>query len=178
MQWVNLWRRRLRALLRREQVEQELNEELAYHLALETEKNVRLGMDPSEARRQAALAFGAAEKHREEVRDARWLGRLTSLSPDVKLALRMLRKNPALSIIGGLGMAVGMAIAVAFFTFMAAFYYSSPPLPDGERIVAMGNLNVLNSDDESATPFDYLTWREEVRSIENISAAILTAGVR
>src|SRR5690606_21279899 len=77
------------------------------------------------------------------------------------------------------GMAVGIAIAVGFFTFMAAFYYSSPPLPEGERIVALSYMSVLNNDDDGLTTlFDYLGWREEVRSIEDISGAILNPGLR
>src|SRR3712207_4160673 len=106
MAWTNRWRKRLRALLQTDAVERELDEELAFHLEMETEKNLRSGMTLEEARRRAALTFGHAEKHREEVRDARWVRPLLELSPDVKLALRMLVKHPGISVVGGLAMAM------------------------------------------------------------------------
>ena len=59
MRWTNRWRKRLRALLRRDAVETELDEELAFHLEMETRKNLEAGMSPEAARRQARLAFGA-----------------------------------------------------------------------------------------------------------------------
>ena len=58
MVWTKRWRKRMRALMRRGDVERELDEELAFHLQMETEKNLRAGMSPAEARRQAVLKFG------------------------------------------------------------------------------------------------------------------------
>lgn len=171
------WRRRLRLLTQREQVERELDEELAFHMEMEVAKNLAAGMGQAEARRRAAIAFGGSSQHRERVRDARWLGGFHGFSPDFKLAIRMLRKNLALSVVGGLGMAVGIAIALGFFMFMASFYYSSPPLPEGDRIVALSNQSVLNSDDERTTLLDYLTWRDQVESIEDLAAAALVGGI-
>ena len=170
--WTHRWGRRLRSLLRRAEVERELDEELALHLELETEKNLRLGMDPAEARRRAAIAFGASQKHREEVRDARWLGRAVALSPDVKLALRMLVKNPELTVIGAFGMAVAIAVAAGFFTFMSSFYYSTLPFEEGDRIVAIENRDIGTNSDAGwrATMYDLHTWRAGVRTVQDIGA--------
>src|SRR5688500_12942387 len=99
MAWTKRWKRRLRALVRREAVERELNEELALHLELETQKNLRAGMSPQEARRRAVLAFGGVEKFKEEVRDARTLGWLSGLSLDARLGARMLVKYPGLTLV-------------------------------------------------------------------------------
>jgi putative ABC transport system permease protein len=172
MTWINQWRKRIRTLLRREQVERELDEELAFHLEMETEKNVRAGMTREEARRQAALTFGARERFREEVRDARWVRPLLELTPDVKLALRMLVKHPALSVVGGLGMAVAIALAAGFYTFMAGIYYSVPPLEEGDRIVALDNALVLDGDDSRSTLFDYHAWRGGLRTVTDVAAFV------
>lgn len=145
MEWITRWRKRLRALFRREEVERELDEEFAFHLEMETRKNIRAGMTPEAARRQAVLTFGGIERFREEVRDARWFAPVIGLTPDVKLALRMLAKHPVLSLTGAFGMAVGVAIATAFFSFMA-FYYSAPPVDEGDRIVALDYLDIRNED--------------------------------
>jgi predicted permease len=169
MEWITRWRKRLRVLLRREEVERELEEEFAFHLEMETRKNLRAGMAPEAARRQAALTFGARERFREEVRDARWFGPVIGLTPDVKLALRMLAKHPALSVTGALGMAVCVAIATAFFSFMA-FYYSAPPLDEGDRIVALDYLDTRNEENSRATLFDLDTWKGSQRSVRQLSA--------
>jgi predicted lysophospholipase L1 biosynthesis ABC-type transport system permease subunit len=99
-----------------------------------------------------------------------------ALALDFKLGLRMLRKYPALSIVGGLGMAVAIAVAVALFTFML-FYYSHPPVPDGHRIVALENQNVMNDDDWRATLFDYHRWRESLASVEGVASEPLALAV-
>lgn len=169
MEWITRWRKRLRVLLRREEVERELEEEFAFHLEMETRNNLRAGMTPEAARRQAALTFGGRERFREEVRDARWFAPVIGLTPDVKLALRMLAKHPALSVIGALGMAVCVAIATAFFSFMV-FYYSAPPLDEGDRIVALDYLDMRNEDKSRTTLFDLDTWKGSQRSVRQLSA--------
>src|SRR5687768_18583302 len=91
-------RMRLGALLRRNAVEQELDAELAFHIAMETDKNLRAGMTLDEARRQARIAFGGVERHREDVRRARGLAWISGMSLDFTLGLRMLVKYPGLKI--------------------------------------------------------------------------------
>ncbi|HEV2146503.1 MAG TPA: ABC transporter permease [Longimicrobiaceae bacterium] len=169
MEWITRWRKRLRVLIRREEVERELEEEFAFHLEMETRNNIRAGMTPEAARRQAVLTFGGRERFREEVRDARWFAPVIELTPDVKLALRMLAKHPVLSVTGALGMAVGVAIATGFFSFMA-FYYSAPPLDEGDRIVGLDYLDMSNEDCFCTTLFDLDTWRGSQRSVRQLSA--------
>lgn len=65
MGWTKRWSKRLRALLRKDTVERELDEELAYHLEMETQKNLGAGMSPEEARRQARVAFDGVERYKE-----------------------------------------------------------------------------------------------------------------
>ncbi|HEX2094927.1 MAG TPA: ABC transporter permease, partial [Longimicrobiaceae bacterium] len=87
-----------------------------------------------------------------------------------KLALRMLAKHPALSVTGALGMAVGVAIATGFFSFMA-FYYSAPPLDEGDRIVGLDYLDMRSGEDcWCTTLFDLSTWRGSQRSVRQLSA--------
>jgi hypothetical protein len=104
MPWTKRWRKRLRALLRKDAVERELDEKLAFHREMETRKNLRAGLSPEQAWRQARLAFRGVEKHKEEVRDARWLAWAGALSLDLKLGFRMLVKHPGLTLVGGLAM--------------------------------------------------------------------------
>src|SRR5215210_912391 len=86
--------RRLGALFRRSEMEEELDEELRFHVEKETERNVARGMSPAEARRAALADFGGAERVREECRDVRGVRPLEDLWQDMRYGLRLMRKSP------------------------------------------------------------------------------------
>ena len=89
---------------------------------------------------------------------------------DFKMGARMLAKYPALTLVGGLGMAVSIAVSVGFFTFMTAHIYPIIPLEEGDRIVALENRNVeVNNEDRQAL-HDFVTWRTELRMISDLGA--------
>ncbi|NIQ51918.1 MAG: hypothetical protein GWN71_00090, partial [Gammaproteobacteria bacterium] len=89
---------------------------------------------------------------------------------DVRLGIRMLIKHPALTLVGGLGLAVGIAISVGFYTFSAAFIYPRLPLDEGERVVALENRDVAVDNEERRSLHDFFTWREELGSVEDLAA--------
>lgn len=89
---------------------------------------------------------------------------------DVKLGLRMLRKYPAMSLVGGLGMAVAIAVCVGFFAFMQAYIYPVLPLPEGDRIVAIENRDVGLNDEVREAVHDFVMWRKELRTITDVGA--------
>lgn len=90
---------------------------------------------------------------------------------DFKLALRMLFKYPALTLVGGLGLAVSIAISVGFFAFLSANVYPPLPLEEGERIVALENRDATTIvGEERRSLHDFVTWREELRSVEDLGA--------
>lgn len=169
MSLARRWRKRLRALLRRGAVERELEEELAYHLERETRRNIEAGVSPEEARRRAALAFGGLERFREEVREARFLGRFTGLSLDMKLAARMLVKNPALTVIGGVGLAAAIGIGVVLASALS-IARAPVPLPEGDRLVALEVRDLGSGGPERRLARDFGLWREGRRSVEGVSA--------
>ena len=89
---------------------------------------------------------------------------------DVKLGLRMMVKHPALTLVGGLGMAVGIGISVAFFSVTRTYLYPTLPLDEGERVVALENRDVAIDNEERRSLHDFITWREELRSVEDLTA--------
>lgn len=89
---------------------------------------------------------------------------------DVKLGVRMLVKHPALTIIGGFGLALGIAISLTFFSVMASLVYPTLPLSEGERIVALENRDAAVNDEERRALHDFFTWREELESVEELAA--------
>src|SRR5688572_18711250 len=99
MSWLKGWRKRLRAVVRRDAVDRELREELAFHMEMETAKHVDAGVPVQEARRRAAVAFGGVEKYGAVTRDARALAWVSGLSLDFRLGLRMLVRYPGLTVV-------------------------------------------------------------------------------
>jgi putative ABC transport system permease protein len=89
---------------------------------------------------------------------------------DVKLGARMLLKHPALTLVGGLGMAVGIAVSVGFFSFMMETAFPTIPLDEGERIVALENRDVTINNEEMRSLHDFFVWRDELKTIEDVAA--------
>lgn len=111
--WSEL-RYRLRALFRRDALEQELDEELRWHLEREAEKLTRNGVASDEAVRQARLSFGGVDRIKEDARDARGTMLMEHVVQDVRFALRGIRTRPAFAavVIGTLALGVGVNAAM------------------------------------------------------------------
>ncbi len=168
MKWTHGVRARLR-LLRGRAAEERMDEEMSFHLEMETEKYLREGMSPEQARRRARLAFGGVEGHKEAMREGRTLAWTSGLSLDFKLGSRMLVKYPGLTLVGGLGMAVAIAVAAVFDATVGAA--SSPmPVPGGDRIVALEVWDVAINNQETHFLHDFMGWRQGLRTIENLGA--------
>lgn len=170
MHWTKRWKRRLRALVHKDAVERELDEELAFHHEMETEKNVQAGMSPMEARRRAVLKFGGVERFKEEVRDARGLAWLTGTSLDFRLGARMLVKYPGLTVVGTLAITFAICVGVGTFEFLSQVVYPSLPLEDGDRVVGIRSWDAASSEMEPSGLHDFVVWREELRSVEELGA--------
>ena len=89
---------------------------------------------------------------------------------DVRIGLRMLVKYPALTLVGGLGMAVAIAVSVGFFAFAGAQIYPTLPLEEGDRIVALENRDVVIDNEERRALHDFVLWRDELKSVVDLGA--------
>jgi predicted permease len=160
-----------RGLRRPHRLEAEMDEEMRFHVDMEAERLAReRGLDPREARRQAAAAFGGTDRYKEEGRDARGLTRVAGASLDFRLGFRMVARHPGLTLIGVLAMAFGIAAGAVAFELAKDQLF--PPLPYGEtgRIVRVQNVSTRTTRPEPRALHDFAAWREELRSIDHLSA--------
>jgi putative ABC transport system permease protein len=168
---VHAARTRLRLLFSRRDAEARMDEEFRFHLDMETERLVReQGLPPSEARRRARIAFGLAERYKDEMRDGRGLAWLGGLTLDLRLGGRMLVKYPGLTIVGGLAMAFAIWVGAVVFQMVMLFVSPTLPLPGGDRIVHLRNWDVQASDPEPRALHDLVVWRQAMRSVTDFGA--------
>ena len=171
MKWLDSARARLRLLFARRAAESRMNAEFRFHLEMETDRLVRAkGLASDEARRQALAAFGGVEKHKEALRDGRGLAWLSGMSLDVKLGGRMLRKYPGLTLAGGLALAIAIGIGAGWYDLTSKFLAPTIPLPEGDRLVSIETHNSLTNEPEPRVVRDFLEWRHELRTIEDLGA--------
>jgi len=128
---------RLRSLFHKEQLDRDLHDELATHLEMHIADNLRAGMTPEEAHRNALLSLGGLEQTKESVRDQRALPFLESLLQDVRFALRMLRKSPAFTAIAILTLALGIGANTAVFSLIDALMLRTLPVRDPGRLAEL-----------------------------------------
>ena len=135
----------LRALLRRTLVERELDEELRYHIERQTEQNIRSGMNPEEARREALKAFGGVGQAKERSRDALGVRRIEELWQDLRYGVRMLRKNPGFTLIAALMLALGIGANTAIFSLIDAVSLKSLPVRQPDELGLLSGESILNA---------------------------------
>ncbi len=161
---------RLLTFFRSGSAESELSREIHSHLQLIEDEFVAKGMPRDEARLAARRAFGGVEQAKVQHRDTRGFRWLEDSRIDFKLGARMLVKYPGLSLIGGAGLAVGIAIGAAFFAMTYAFFNATIPGDGGDRIVALENWDIDANNEMLRSMHDLLVWQREMKTVEQIGA--------
>ena len=130
----DLWFR-LRALIRRHEVERELDEELQSHLEHETDKYVRAGLSRPEAARRAQIALGGLDQTKEDCRAARGTRWLEESAQDVRHGCRLLRRSPMFTAGAVLSLSLGIGAVTAVFSILNAVWLKPLPVAEPERLI-------------------------------------------
>lgn len=168
---------RLRVLFSRTREDRELDEELAFHLDMQTQANIARGMSPEEARRQAHLALGGLAQVREATRDARGVRWLDDAVADVQLALRTFRSRPAFTLAAVATLALGIGGNAVVFGVVDALFLRPPAgVRDADEVV---RVLIVRDEGWVRTPngglgsyVDYEAMRDGARGFADVAALV------
>jgi putative ABC transport system permease protein len=165
---------RLRVLVFRSREARELDEELRFHVEMETAQLERSGLSDAESRRRGVIALGGVERIKEDVRDAWGTRLLEDTASDVGYTLRTLSRSPGFAIVAILTLAVGIGGTTAVFSAVDAVLLQ--PLPyqqPGQLVRLYQNYGRLSPDERGfVTPVHFLDYRSKVAAFA-ATAAIL-----
>src|SRR5215471_2554302 len=156
--WFYKVRLRVRTLLRRDQVERELDEEFRYHIERRTEQEITRGHTPDEARAIAVRAMDGIERKKEECRDMRRINWLGDFLQDVEYALRNLSQSPGFTATILIVLGLGIGANTAVFSVIDAVLLKTLPVREPEQLFQLIRPGGENFDQENAY-FSYLMFR-------------------
>jgi len=169
--WFSGARTRLTLLFGRRAAESRIDEEVRFHLEMETDRLMREeSLTAEEARRRARATFGGVTRHTETLKDGRGLAWLGGMSLDLKLGGRMLVKYPGLTLIGGLAMAFAIWMGAVTFEMVDMIMNPTLPLPAGDRIVRLRNWDIQKNDEDGRALYDFIVWRRALSKVTDIGA--------
>ena len=127
--------RRLWAFIRREPLDEDLEDELAAHLQFAIDDNIASGMSPTEARRIALISIGGMDQARYKHREARGFMTLDIFKQDLKYTLRTLWRDPSFTIVAGLILALAIGANIAVFSVVNTLLLRPLPFPNAHQLV-------------------------------------------
>ncbi|HUQ83019.1 MAG TPA: ADOP family duplicated permease [Gemmatimonadaceae bacterium] len=135
--WLDVLRLRIRSLVYRERVDDELDRELRAHVEQQVEEHIANGMTPEAARLAALRSFGGVEQMKEDARDTRGVAVVENLARDLRYTFRGLLREPLLLLAAASSIALGAGGNIAVFSLAREFLLAAPNVRDAEGLVHM-----------------------------------------
>jgi predicted permease len=160
----------IRALVRPNDADRDVTDEVQHYLDEATAAHVARGLSAAEARRAAQIEIGNATVVREQVRSDGWERIVEAIAADVRYAFRRLRHNPGFAVVSVLTLALGIGATTAIFSVVDPILLESLPYPHADRLVSLGD----RAQDGSPIPSTFGTFvelRSRSRSFQSMAAA-------
>ena len=176
-------KRSLRSWLWRVPLDQEVDEELAFHIEMRTRELVDKGLDPRTAREVVLARIGDAgqlkrtcvdlgRKRDREMRLTQWLEELRG---DVRFAVRQLKASPAFTFVAAITLALGIGANGAIFSLVDAALLRPLPLPEPERLAIVFEQSDMVPRGP-VSPLNMLDWNDRSRTFEKLAGYIPGVG--
>ena len=168
--WIHALTARLRAITRPARAERDLDDELTFHLAMQSHQNREAGMSADEANRRARIALGGVEPLKERSRDLRPLRWTRDLVQDLRYAQRSLLRAPGFAAVAIVTLALGIGANTALFSVVSGVLLRPLPFPDPDHLVRVwAFVPSSNLRRSPATP-DYRELRDHNRTFDALGA--------
>ena len=166
------WGSRLLTLLRRGRRARDIEDEIAFHLAMRQAEHERAGLPPEIARRSAARQFGNVTALKEQTRDMWTFPSFESLVRDLRYALRTLRRAPAFTLVAVLVLAIGIGATTAMFSLVDSMLVRGLPYPKADGLVVLiGNVQRAAGIERRGNSYpDHVDWRARATSFDDMAA--------
>src|SRR5215475_15654611 len=170
MAMLNKLRLRLKALFFKPRLEEELDEEVRFHLEREIEENIVRGMTPEEARYAAIRSFGGVERVKEESRDVWGVRLVEELWQDLRYGARMLLKRPGFTVVAVITLGLGIGANTTMFSAINGLLLRPMPFKDPELLVHLDERALKAGFESLGVSFpDFADWRARSRSFERMA---------
>jgi predicted permease len=171
---LRTWLARLSDLFDKERRDRELAEELESHVQMLIEDNLRAGMTPEEARRQALVELGGVEQIKESIRDFHGFQILENLARDLRIGFRSLMRSRGLSFMAILALTLGIGATTVTFSVIYNAVVDALPYKNFDRSVVFRIQNLANvggwKGRDFFTPDEIRAFREQNRVFEETIA--------
>jgi putative ABC transport system permease protein len=158
----------MRTIARRGRLEDGLDEEMRFHVDQQTEKNLRAGMSPVEARRQAMVRFGGVEAIKDHTRDEIRPPIFDDAVRDLRHGARLLTRTPGFAAAALVTLALGIGATSAIFSVVRTVLLEPLPYREPDRLVSVWETTRGGAVRNVIAPANFVAWRERSRSLEHL----------